>query len=83
MTDRDILRRLRAIVGETFEVDPASVTEATDAATVAGWNSLSHLILLTGIEKEFDVELPMERAYAAQNIGDMVRLIASLTGADA
>jgi acyl carrier protein len=83
MDQGDILARLRGVIGATFEIDPASVTEATTAAEVPGWNSLSHLILLTGIEKEFDVELPMAQAYAAQNIGEMVRLIGSLTGADA
>lgn len=83
MAQGDILARLRGVIGETFEIDPASVSEATKAADVPGWNSLSHLILLTGIEKEFDVALPMAEAYAAQDVGEMVRLIGSLTGADA
>lgn len=44
MSESDIFERLRGVVAETFEVDPASVTPATTAAGVAGWNSLSRLI---------------------------------------
>ncbi len=64
MDNDAILGRLRDVVAATFEIDPESVTEATAAADVPGWRSLSHLALLTGIEKAFDIELPMVRAVA-------------------
>lgn len=45
MAQGDILARLRGVIGETFEIDPGSVSEATKAADVPGWNSLDKLFL--------------------------------------
>jgi len=71
----DILDRARQVMGRVFNVPPDSITEATRAVDVKGWDSLSHLIVLTGIEKKFDLDLPMGRAHAAQNVGDLVTII--------
>ncbi len=64
MGDDVILGWLRSVVAATFEIDPGSVAEAATAAGVPGWSSLSHLILLTEIQKAFDIESPMVGAAA-------------------
>lgn len=63
------------VLADTFDVPAASITEATKAADVAGWDSLTHLIALTGIEKRFDITLPTADAYAAQDVGALTDLI--------
>lgn len=70
-----VFEQARQVMGRMFNVPPDTITEATRAVDVKGWDSLSHLILLTGLEKKFDVELPAGRAHAAQDVGELVALI--------
>jgi acyl carrier protein len=63
------------VLADTFDVPAASITEKTKAADVRGWDSLTHLIALTGIEKRFDITLPTAAANAAQDVGALTDLI--------
>jgi acyl carrier protein len=75
MDRQEIFERARTVMARVFNVPADTIGETTRAADVKGWDSLTHLIVLTGIEKRFDVDLPMERAHAAQNVGELVTLI--------
>ena len=67
-------------MARVFDVAPESISETMNASDVDGWDSLSHLIVLTALEKAFDVELPMERAHAAQDVGALVTIISESVG---
>lgn len=56
------------------------VTDATVASDVDGWDSLSHSILIMKIEEEFGTDLPMERIYEVNNVGELVDLIGAAAG---
>ena len=71
----EVFAQIRQIMARVFDCDPAQITDATKADDIAGWDSLTHLILLTGIEKRFDLSLPTEDAYAAQDVGQLVDLV--------
>jgi len=75
MDRQEIFERARTVMARVFNVPADSIIETTRAVDVKGWDSLTHLIVLTGIEKKFDVELPMDKAHSAQNVGDLVTLI--------
>lgn len=75
MTRDDITTRVRSVLRDTFGADPASISDATTAADIAGWDSLSHLILIAGIEHECGFPLPLEPSLTAPNIGSLIDLV--------
>jgi acyl carrier protein len=75
MERQEVFERARQLMAHIFDVPPDAIVETTRADDIEGWDSLSHLILLTGIEKRFDVTLPTLEAHAAQNVGALVDLV--------
>jgi acyl carrier protein len=66
---------VREVLCSTFGVKPESIFDSTKAGDVEGWDSLSHLVVLTGIEKRVRVKLPLTEAYEAEDVGALVELV--------
>jgi acyl carrier protein len=70
---------VRSAIVSTFKLDQgAAIDRDTTSADVAGWDSLSHSLLLMAIEDHFGIELPLDRVYEAANVGELVDLVAEL-----
>jgi acyl carrier protein len=69
------LDRVAAVMQRTFRSGPIAIDARTTSADVAGWDSLSHALLIMGIEQEFGIALPFEEVYALNNVGELVELI--------
>jgi len=70
--DRDVVfGQVCAVLARTFAIDAANIEPGTSADMVEGWDSLTHLILLTGIERRLNITLPREAAYGARTAGDL------------
>jgi acyl carrier protein len=79
LAPRDIRDRVRAVMINTFRVPgDVSIDDATTSADIEGWDSLSHAILIMGIEEEFRLTLPFDQIYQIDNVGALVRLIQKL-----
>jgi acyl carrier protein len=74
MTREEVSARTRAAVARALRVGPETITEATRAADVPGWDSLAHLVALSAVEKALGVKLPTLQAYATQDLGGIVDL---------
>lgn len=71
----DILPRIRRVAVETFGCAPDAITDTTTAADVAQWDSLRHLIFISGVEQEFGVEFEMDAIAKMTRVADLVALI--------
>ena len=70
------LERVATVMRGVFALAPGqAVTRATNSADVDGWDSLSHSLLILGVEDEFGVDLPLDRTFELQNVGELVDLI--------
>lgn len=76
-SERDLLLdEVSRIVSQVFRIPVGySVTRATSAADVDGWDSLSHSILMMKVEEELGIELPLDRIFDLSNIGDLVDVL--------
>ena len=54
--------RLRQVVADVLEVDPAAIGPDFSMDTVAQWDSLRHMTLVLSIEDEFGITIPDEEA---------------------
>lgn len=49
--------KLAELVGELFDLDPASVKDELTPEDVDLWDSLNHLRMVTAVEQEFGIQL--------------------------
>lgn len=74
MTREEVYSRLKDVFSDVFDRE-VELTDATTAADVDGWDSLSHITLIGTIEDEFDVKFAMKDVVHMKNVGEMVNLI--------
>ncbi len=78
MSKTEILEKLNGIFQDVFDDEDLKVEEATTAADVEGWDSLTHIMLLSAIEDEFGIKFDMKAVQGLKDVGAMVELIESL-----
>lgn len=74
MTDK-IWNQTRQIMVEVFHQPQIEIKETTTAKDIIGWDSMTHMILVARIEKQFNIEFNFEEASAMENVGQMIKLI--------
>ena len=78
MSKEEIFEKLNEVFRDVFDDEDITVDETTTAADIEDWDSLSHIMLLSSIEDEFDVQFDMKAVQGLKNVGAMADLIASL-----
>jgi acyl carrier protein len=69
----DKIKELFAVV---LKEQAMTITDDTRPATLARWDSLQHLILVSSFEEEFEVDIdPVEVAEMFENFGAFKRII--------
>lgn len=77
MTEQEILERIQRLLREQLENDDIELQPATTANDVNGWDSLTHVQLISAIEKEFKIRLSSREIFKWNNVGEMVASVAS------
>lgn len=77
MTETEVLHRIEAILKRSLKngAIATEITRDSTAETVQGWDSLTHAVIIMGVETDFGVELPMDETLEMSNVGDLVDLI--------
>jgi acyl carrier protein len=80
----ELLDEVTAIVRNVFADRQISLTEATTAEEVEGWDSLMHLNLIIALEKRFGIRFSTAEIShmkeEGQNVGALLQLIAAKKG---
>jgi acyl carrier protein len=77
----EIKERLTLVFREVFKNPDIEIFDATTAADVDGWDSLTHLTLISSAEEAFGIKFKLKELVAMKNVGDFLRTIESKTGA--
>jgi acyl carrier protein len=77
MTQQEIHRQLTGIFRNIFDNPTLEISDATTANDVEDWDSITHINLISAVEKSFKISFNVKDVKALQNVGDFVRLIAS------
>ncbi len=80
MDRAEIKKRLTAVFRDVFDDDSIEIRDEMTAADIDGWDSLTHIALLSAAEDEFDIEFDMKAVQGLKNVGAMVDMIAQLLG---
>ena len=69
--------KLQKIVSEVLNVEPDEITMDTTFIDDLGADSLDVFQIIMGIEEEFDIEIPPEKAESITTVEEAVNLIKS------
>ncbi|MCM1102101.1 MAG: acyl carrier protein [Clostridium sp.] len=69
------LEKLKKVIAEVLNVDPEEITPETTFMDDLGADSLDVFQIIMGIEEEFDIEIPAEKAEKITTVEEAVELI--------
>ena len=71
----DVAEKVKAIIIDNLGVDAAEVTAEASFTNDLGADSLDTVELIMEFEKEFDIQIPDDKAEAIATVGDAVSFI--------
>jgi len=77
MNDDVLLGRLNEVFRSVFDDPDLTVSLATTAKDVPGWDSIVHITLVIEIEREFNMKFQMSEIEKLRNVGDLVAILAA------
>ena len=75
MDRSEILKQLHGIFAEALDSDDVKLSNETTADDVEGWDSLTHIQLVVGIEKHFKIRFASQEIQKWKNVGELVESI--------
>jgi len=75
MARPEMLATMLPVFREVFDDETLSITGATTARDVDGWDSLTHIRLMLAIETAFGVRIKATEAAKLENVGALADLI--------
>ena len=77
MDRTQMLGQLSAIMQEVLDDPKLSLTPATTADDVEGWDSMSNITFVVEVERRFGIKFNTAEIEEMRNIGDMLDIIAA------
>jgi acyl carrier protein len=77
MEKAEIAEKIRAVVASVVKHENFVMTDELKASDVEGWDSLTHMVIITSIEEQFKIRFRLKELNKLQNIGSLVELIQS------
>ena len=76
MNREEILENVTAAFKTILEHDNFILTNETTAEDVEGWESVTHMMIITEIENKLDIVFKLNDLMNMNNIGDLLKIIA-------
>ena len=74
------MNKLKTIIADVLNVDPNEITSDTTFTDDLGADSLDLYQILMGIEEEYGIKVPQEKAESISTVGEALELIRKATG---
>jgi acyl carrier protein len=70
-----LLDKIQDVFRKVFENPDLGIYPDTTANDITGWDSLTHMTLISELESHFDITFTYEQVNKFNNVGDMIDLI--------
>jgi len=70
-----INEKLQLILSSVLKFDKLIIEDSLSATDVDGWDSLTHMVIITEIEKYFNIRFKLKELNKLTNIGNLISLI--------
>lgn len=77
MQEQEIYSALNEIFRDVLDEESITLSPDTTADDIEDWNSLSHIQLVSEIEKHFNIRFSSREIMMWRNVGEMVQTILS------
>ena len=77
MEKKEVVQKVKAILILVLEHDEFEMKDDLSAAEVNGWDSLTHMVIITSIENEFHIKFKLKELNRLKNMGTLIELIQS------
>jgi len=71
----EIIGKLTSVFRTVFTNNTLVLTNELSAKDVDGWNSLSHMMLISEIEDVFAIKFKLKDLNKMKNVGDIIEII--------
>jgi len=71
--------RIIKIISEAIEVNTNKIDEDTAIGDFPNWDSMGQLVIITSLEKEFDIKFDPEDIMDLEDVGDMISAVEGYT----
>ena len=80
MERNEIVEKIRTILVTVLKHENFEMVDSLSAAQVNGWDSLTHMIIITDIENAFGIQFKLKELNKLNNMGNLIELIQSKLG---
>jgi len=77
MVRSEVLGNVRQIVISVLNHERFEMRDDLTAADVDGWDSLTHMTIITAIEEAFNIRFKLKELNKLKNMGSLIELIQS------
>ena len=79
MENGEILKEVQTIYRDVFENPSLVISYTMVPADIHEWDSLTHVLLLSKIEKKFGIKFSLDDMLSFENIGDICNSVSRKT----
>lgn len=77
MEPEEVKSRVKKVIAEVLEMDPAEIDDQANFANDLGASSLQSIRLVAGFEEEFNIEMDEDKSLQVQTVSEAVTFISS------
>ncbi len=77
MQREEIIEKVKSILIRVLKHDRFEMADELTATMVEGWDSLTHMAIITEIEEEFKIQFKLKELNKLRNMGTLLELIQS------
>lgn len=70
---------VKEFIAQVLRVEVGKVIDDLSVGDIPEWDSLHHMMIITGLQKEFGVEFQREELIDIENVADLVALVEEKT----
>jgi len=80
MERTEITEKLTQAFHKTFDNTNLELTDNMTASDVDNWDSLTHMILIGDVEKEFGIKFKLKELNKMNTVGNLIDIVAGKVG---
>ena len=75
MNREEIVAKVREAFIKVLDHENFELTETTTADDVDGWESITHMMIISEVEKQFGIKFKLMDLMNMNNVGDLIKTV--------
>lgn len=75
MDEKELVQKMNVVFQEVFDNQTIEIFDPMTSSDVVGWDSFSHMNLITSLEIDFDIEFNQQEAFGFKTVGELKEAI--------